>query len=112
IGQVAAEDRGDVHQCSVSAIEDRAFLVREHPVLDEIEDQQRAHAVVGESLPHLGEEQHEQAAWMAEDGLLLLGFVRIGGHWFLYSPDRERRSADAARPGSSTDAASATFKNT
>jgi hypothetical protein len=39
-----------------------AKLVVEQEVLGQVEDQQAAHAVVGEPLPHLGEEQDEQAA--------------------------------------------------
>ena len=35
-------------------------LVVEQEVLGQVEDQQAAHAVEGESLPHLGEEQDEQ----------------------------------------------------
>ena len=31
------------------------------------EDEQRAHAVVAEALPHLGEEQRREAAGMAEE---------------------------------------------
>jgi hypothetical protein len=34
-------------------------------MLGQVEDQQRPHAVIGEALPHLGEEQHEQAARVA-----------------------------------------------
>src|SRR5690606_21020993 len=51
---------------------------REQPVLDEVEDQDRAHPVEREALPHLGEEQHEQAARVAEEGLAPGGRVRIG----------------------------------
>ena len=38
-------------------------------MLGEVEHQDGAHAVIGEALPHLGEEQHEQAARMAQKGL-------------------------------------------
>ena len=40
-------------------------------MLGQVEDQQRAHAVIGEALPHLGEEQHVEAARMADE----LGFA-------------------------------------
>jgi hypothetical protein len=36
-------------------------------VLGQVEDQQRAHAVVGEALPHLGEEQHVEALGVAHE---------------------------------------------
>ena len=49
------------------------FAVVEQPVLGQIEDQQRAHAVVGEALPHLGEEQHVEALGVAGELRLLLG---------------------------------------
>ncbi len=39
----------------------------------QVKNQQCAHAVVGEALPHFGEEEHEQAARMAEEGLAFFG---------------------------------------
>ena len=41
-----------------------------------VEHQQRLHAVVGESLPGLGEGEVRQAAWMAEEGVVARGRAR------------------------------------
>ncbi len=37
-------------------------------VVDHVEDEKRAHPVVGEALPHLGEEEDEQTGRMPQDG--------------------------------------------
>jgi hypothetical protein len=41
-------------------------------MLGEVEDQDRAHAVIGEALPHLGEEEHVQALRMPGELLFFL----------------------------------------
>jgi hypothetical protein len=66
VGDIAAEDRGDVDQAAVSAVDQVGLAIGEEPEFREIKHQQRTHAVVGEALPHLGIEQHEQAARMAD----------------------------------------------
>jgi hypothetical protein len=80
VGEVAADHRRDVHQRRVGAVDDRGLAVGEQPVLHQVENQQPAHAVVGEALPHLGEEQHEQPARVAEEGRTLVGARRIDTH--------------------------------
>ena len=42
------------------------------PTLRQVEDEQRAHAVVGEALPHFGEKQHVQALGVACEFRLFL----------------------------------------
>jgi len=44
------------------------------------QDQQRAHAVVTEPLPHLGEEQHRKAARMAEECTVVGARLRDSRH--------------------------------
>ena len=41
-------------------------VLRQQQVFHHVEDEQRAHPVVGEALPHLGGEQEGQPARMAE----------------------------------------------
>lgn len=36
-------------------------------VVDHVEDEQRTHTVIGKTLPHFGEEEHEQAGGMAQN---------------------------------------------
>ena len=71
VGQQAAEDRGQVHGPGVDAIEQVGgfFAPAEAGIHlfrriggNEVEHQQRAHAVVAEALPHLGDEQHPDSA--------------------------------------------------
>ena len=57
-----------------------------------IQDQQRAHAVVAEALPHLGEEERGQPARMAEEGAV----ERDRGGL----PERCESSGSVAAPGS------------
>src|SRR5262249_56330732 len=40
---------------------------------DHVEDEERAHAVVAEALPHLGEEQRRETAWMTEEPAIDVG---------------------------------------
>ena len=65
VGEIAAEHRRDVDQAGVGAVDEVRLAVGEQPVLGQVEDQQRAHAVVGETLPHLGEEEHVEALRVA-----------------------------------------------
>ncbi len=73
VGQVAADHGRDVDQRGVGAVDHRRVAIGEQPVLGQVQHQQRAHAVVGEALPHLGEEQHVQAARVAQEGLVFRG---------------------------------------
>ena len=41
-------------------------MAGQQQIFGEVIDQQRAHPVIGEALPHLGAEQEGQAARMAE----------------------------------------------
>ncbi len=70
VGQIAAQNRRDVDQRGVSAIDDGRIFVIEKPMLRQVENQQRAHAVIGKTLPHLGEEQDVKTLGMAGEFLL------------------------------------------
>ena len=67
VGQIAADDRHDIDQRRIGAIDHAGLAVGEHPVLDQVEDQQRPHPVIGEAFPHLRQEQHEQPLGMAAE---------------------------------------------
>jgi hypothetical protein len=60
IGQEAADQRQQIDQRGVGAVVGAGGLRIEQEVLGQVEDQDAAHAVVGEALPHLGEEQDQQ----------------------------------------------------
>jgi hypothetical protein len=64
VGQDAADQGHQVDQGGVGAVLGRRVLVLEQEVLGQVVDQQRPHPVVGKPLPHLGEEQHHQPAWV------------------------------------------------
>jgi hypothetical protein len=82
VGEIAAEHGRDVNQAGIGAVDQVRFVVGEQPVLGEVEDQKGAHAVVGEALPHLGEEEHVEALRVAER----LGLAARGDH---AAPDQE-----------------------
>jgi len=65
VRQHPADQGQQIDQGGVGGVLALAEVVGEQELFGQVEDQQTAHAVVGEPLPHLGEEQHEQAAWMA-----------------------------------------------
>ena len=67
VGQIAAHHRSDVNQRGIGTVDDGGFAIGEEPVLDQVEDQQGAHAVIGETLPHFGHEQQEQSLGMSDD---------------------------------------------
>ena len=71
VGQIAADDRGDIHKCGVSAVNHTRFFIRKQPMLGQIKNQQRPHPVVGKTLPHLGKKQDEKPARMAEKSLII-----------------------------------------
>ena len=62
---IAAHQRQQIDQGGVGGVLAVGEGVVEQEVFGQVEDQQAAHAVVGEPLPHLGEEQHDQAARVA-----------------------------------------------
>ena len=67
IGDEAAEDRRAPDAARVGAVDRRRVRVREAQPAgagrrDHVEDQERAHPVVAEALPHLGEEERGEAA--------------------------------------------------
>ena len=91
VGENAAEQRREVDEPGIETVDVRGerlhaerpehrfvqLLERAEPdhvfgvlglqqVLHHVEDEQRAHSVVGESLPHLGRKQEAQPARMAE----------------------------------------------
>ncbi len=66
IRKIAAEQRRNVDEASICPIDQVRLAVVVQPVLGEIEDEQRAHPVIGKALPHLGEEQDDEALGMAE----------------------------------------------
>ncbi len=65
VRQHPAEEGQEVDQGGVGRVLALGEGVVEQEVLGQVEDQQAAHAVVGEPLPHLGEEEHEQAPGVA-----------------------------------------------
>ncbi len=91
VGQQAAEDRRQINEAGVEAVDlrgewlrrqraedgfqgvpewakahDRAGVLRLEQIFDHIQHEQRAHAVIGEAFPHLGREQKGEGARMAE----------------------------------------------
>ena len=73
VGEIAAEHRGDVDEAGIGAVDQVRFAVGEQPMLGEVEDQQRPHAVIGEALPHFGEEEHVEALGMPQEFRLAVG---------------------------------------
>jgi hypothetical protein len=66
-----AADHGDeVHKRRVGAVQRLGAVLGKEKMLRQVDHQQRAHAVEGEALPHLGEEQGDEAARMAKKRLL------------------------------------------
>jgi len=80
VGEHPAEVRRHVDQRGVGAVDPvRLPVVHAEEALDEIQRQQRAHPVVREALPHLGEEELKQPRRVAEDGRCR-GLLGVGGH--------------------------------
>ena len=81
IGDDAADDGHEVHHRTVGGDEAARKAVVEQEVLRQVEDQQGAHPVIAEPLPHLGEEKHEEPTGMTQQGdFLALGRRTRGGH--------------------------------
>ena len=68
VGEEAADQRRQIDERGIAAVEAGRLAVREEEMLGEIERQQRPHAVIAEPLPHLGGEQPRELARMAEPG--------------------------------------------
>ena len=57
VGDDTADQGRQVDEGDIGAVLPRGPLVREQELLGQVEDQQAAHAVIGEPLPHLRQEQ-------------------------------------------------------
>ena len=104
VGDQAADERGGVNEGGIEAVDIRREGLRperpEHAfqhaaqrvepddpvgaagdeqILGHVEDEQRAHPVIGEALPHLGGEQEREAARMTEQIPERLGMVDLVG---------------------------------
>ena len=81
VGEHAAEHRQGVNQAAVGAQHVKANAVAEFVVLDQVEQQQRLHAIEAEAFPHLGEEADVDALRVAEEVLAARhwGVVQAGG---------------------------------
>mmetsp|Transcript_122285 Transcript_122285/g.341140 ORF Transcript_122285/g.341140 Transcript_122285/m.341140 type:complete len:504 (-) Transcript_122285:7-1518(-) len=76
VRDVAAQDGRQVDQAGVPAVQAGRLGAGPAPAAlaglgDQEEHEQRPHAVVGEALPHLREEEDEELAGLAEDGCTL-----------------------------------------
>ena len=65
VRQVAADDRGQIDERGVEPVQRERVLAFVMQRIDQVEHQQRPHAVIAEPLPHLGEKDHRQRAWMS-----------------------------------------------
>jgi hypothetical protein len=75
VGDEPADERGEIDQRGVAAIEAGCGMVAEDEMLGQIERQQRAHAIVAEALPHLGGEQPRELVGVAEPFALARGIL-------------------------------------
>src|SRR3546814_5843687 len=93
VRQIAAEHRRDIDECGIGAVDQVRLGVGKQPVLRQVEDQQRPHAVIGKTLPHLGEEEHVKALGVAgELWLLAAGDQRADAQE--YAQDDQRRDRE------------------
>jgi hypothetical protein len=53
-------------------------VLGQQQIFDHVENEERAHSVIGEALPHLGREQECQPARMAEEVALFAGRLMTG----------------------------------
>jgi hypothetical protein len=73
VGDPSARERGQIDACGVQAVDGRGSAVIDAEAAlcdggDQKEHQHGPHAVIGEPLPHLGEEQGGEAARMPQKG--------------------------------------------
>src|SRR5262249_27209089 len=74
-----------------------AHVGAQEQMVHHVEHEQRAHPVVGEALPHLGEEQEEEAARVPEPGFRFGGRAcRLDGGGHLCSSSRAVRDPGGA----------------
>jgi len=66
VGQQSADQRGEVDQRGEPAVQPVGGAVAEQEMLGQVQRQQRAHAVVAETFPHLGGEQAGQLSRVTE----------------------------------------------
>ena len=78
VGEQPADQRRQVNQRGVAAVEAGRLLVGKEEMLGEIERKQRPHAVIAEPLPHFSREQPRELARMAEPFALLSGIAVTG----------------------------------
>src|SRR5205807_1258917 len=62
------EERSEVDEAGVGAVDLGRLLLREVESLDHVEHEERAHSVVAEALPHLGEEEDVETFGMRFEG--------------------------------------------
>jgi hypothetical protein len=62
IGEISSDQRGQPDQSGVRTVQSRRITVRPLQRIDEIENEQRPHPVVGKALPHLDDEQKSETA--------------------------------------------------
>jgi hypothetical protein len=104
VGENAAEHRREIDEAGIEAIDvRREWLHSERPehrfiqlpertkpdhavgipgqqqIFHHVEDEQRAHPVIGEALPHLGRKQERQAARVAEEIIGAGSLARMSG---------------------------------
>jgi len=66
----SSKNRCDVGHAHVGPIDQRRLFLADQQLLGHVVDQQGAHAVVGENLPHLGQKKYGEAARLTEPSLL------------------------------------------
>ena len=66
IREKAPENRGDINKAGIGPVNKVRLSIRKQPMFRQIENKQSAHPIIGKTLPHFGEKQHEQAARMAK----------------------------------------------
>ena len=79
VGQNAAQQGDQIDQRGVGAVDRPGAPIIKQEVLGQIKDQQTAHAVIGETLPHFGEEADNQPARVVSENLQKYGNPRGEG---------------------------------
>ena len=67
VGDIAADYGREINQAGVSPIQRERVGALVVERVDQVQHQQRAHAVVAEALPHLGEEERREAPRMPKE---------------------------------------------
>src|SRR6266478_2557037 len=65
----AAENRREIRYSRIGAVNERRLFLADQQLLGHVVDQQGAHAVVGENLPHLGQKKYREASRLTEPSL-------------------------------------------